>query len=132
MDGLFQHRNLSTGIGRVSNWWILAGPISCIFMWFTAKILPNNEFLPQALGLAPLPAWEILDSPVLGFCQPYRHVQTPSPVAMTPIFHCPHHHNWVQSPLHTDTKITKIMSLRHSMSFSNTSIILIFFQKETA
>ena len=40
------------------------GPISFIFMQFSAKILPNNRILPQIQGLAPSSAWEILDPPL--------------------------------------------------------------------
>ena len=38
------------------------GPISVIFMQFSAKILPKNGFLPQTQGLGP--RWEILDPPL--------------------------------------------------------------------
>ena len=39
------------------------GPVSFVFMQFSAQMLPNNEFLPQTQGLAP-PIWEILDPPL--------------------------------------------------------------------
>ena len=41
----------------------LFGPISFIFMQFTATILPNNRFLAQIQWLAPS-VWEILDPPL--------------------------------------------------------------------
>ena len=74
------------------------GPISFIFMKFSAKILPNNRILPQIQGLAPAPAWEILDPPLTlllnsiaqgvsaegggcpGVCLPKGVCQTPPPV----------------------------------------------------
>ena len=40
------------------------GPISFIFMQFSAKILPNNRILFQIQGLAPSSAWEILGPPL--------------------------------------------------------------------
>ena len=39
------------------------GPISFIFMQFSAKILPNNRFASTSQGLA-TPMWEILNLPL--------------------------------------------------------------------
>ena len=41
------------------------GPISFIFIQFSAKILSNNRFLSKLRDWHPCPVWDILDPPLL-------------------------------------------------------------------
>ena len=54
--------DLAGGGGGLGMRALSLSPISCIFMQFSAKILPNNRFLVSIL-LVPS-VWEILDPPL--------------------------------------------------------------------